>query len=387
MRQSLTSLDIATGTMIGSCRRPGPLPASDASARAELEREIMPALLRPPCLVSFSGGRDSSAVLAVAVDLARREGLALPIPATNVFPKAVHANETVWQDRVVAHLRIRDWLRLEHDNELDVLGPYARRVMLRHGLLLPFNVHFHLPLLDAARGGSLLTGVGGDELFTASCRARPALSGRPRLLPRDLARFAVLRAPTAVGSAVWARRNPVEIPWLHRDAGRAVAGALARMALDEPRSLRRRLTWWRGLRYLNDGRLGLALTAADADVRLVHPFLGPAVWAATGREAAPHGFQNRSDAMRRLFSDLLPDDLLSRSSKAHFNEAFWTDTARAFARGWNRTGVPVEHVDADALYHHWNSPEPLAQSFTLLQAAWLGAVDDRAKEFVDGALV
>ena len=53
---------------------------------------------------------------------------------------------------------------LARDHELDAVGPYAQRMLRGHGLVGPFNAHFHLPLIDAARGGSLLTGIGGDEL-------------------------------------------------------------------------------------------------------------------------------------------------------------------------------------------------------------------------------
>ena len=103
-------------------------------------------------MVSFSGGRDSSAVLAGAVNLARREGLPPPIPVTNVFPDVREADEHQWQQHVVRHLGLTEWVRLEHTDEAHLLGPYAQRVMLRHGLAWPFNVHFHLPLLDAAQG-------------------------------------------------------------------------------------------------------------------------------------------------------------------------------------------------------------------------------------------
>jgi len=138
--------------------------------REALERAIRPALLRPPCLVSFSGGRDSAAALAVATELARREGLPLPIPATNIFPSARGADESHWQELLVRHLGLSDWLRMEHDDELDLIGPYAQRVLGTHGVLWPPNTHFHLPLLEEGRGGSMLTGIGGDELYSAARR-------------------------------------------------------------------------------------------------------------------------------------------------------------------------------------------------------------------------
>src|ERR1700749_707865 len=93
----LEQLEIATGMGLPAsrpsraARRPltqTRLAAPGVSAREALESVIRPALERSPCLVSFSGGRDSSAVLAAAAALARREGLPLPIPATIVFPAA-----------------------------------------------------------------------------------------------------------------------------------------------------------------------------------------------------------------------------------------------------------------------------------------------------------
>ena len=66
---------------------------------------------------------------------------------------------------MVAHLGLADWQRIEITEELDLVGPVAAAMLRRHGLLWPPNVHFLFPLLKAARGGALLTGVGGDQLF------------------------------------------------------------------------------------------------------------------------------------------------------------------------------------------------------------------------------
>jgi hypothetical protein len=79
-----TRLDIAYGSMIGIDPSAPGLPRIPAglSPLEALEQRLMPALCRPPCLVASSGGRDSSAVLAVTASVARREGLSLPIPTT-----------------------------------------------------------------------------------------------------------------------------------------------------------------------------------------------------------------------------------------------------------------------------------------------------------------
>ena len=387
MKQSLTALDVATGTMVRCPSDVQPLPDCGGAPRDVLDEVLLPALLRPPCLVSFSGGRDSSAVLAAATSLARREGLELPIPATNVFPGAIYADETPWQETVVSHLGLSDWLRVSHRKDLDVVGPYARRIMRRHGLLLPFNVHFHLPLLDAGQGGSLLTGIGGDELFTASRAPRSPLDGRLRGLPRGLARLGLSRAPAPLRRAVHRRREPCELPWLRAEAQRSLTAASAELAVREPRSLHRRMQWWRSFDYLGEGKLGLVLTGQDSDVLVVHPLLAPTFWSAVGRLAEPYGFHSRTDGMTRLFDDLLPADVLARPTKAHFNEAMWTDSARRFAHDWDGSGVPEECVDTDALRRHWQLAEPSAHSFTLLQAAWIAQAGNRFEERFNAALV
>jgi hypothetical protein len=373
----LSSLEIATGMVLGAGDAISlPSPAGHGPRQA-LERAIRPALLRPPCLVSFSGGRDSSAVLAVAAALARREGLALPIAATNVFPGAPAADETAWQETLVRHLDLADWVRVESSDELDVVGPYAQRLLRRHGLLWPFNAHFLAPLLDAAHGGSLLTGMGGDELFGAAKARRPAavLSGMVRPQARDGVRAAFAFAPPALRRAVFARREQVALPWLRPRGRRAVTVALARWSAEEPRGLRDRLAWVLSSRYLEEATAGLELAADDAGVLVAHPLLAPEFWAEVGGAASPVGFRSHSEGMRRIFGDLLSEAICARLSKAHFNEAFWTDRSRAFVRSWDGTGVPEEWVDVGALSDHWRAEGPAANSFTLVQAAWLASAD------------
>jgi asparagine synthase (glutamine-hydrolysing) len=348
--------------VLGAPRRPDPMPAPGGTPLEALERAVLPALRRGPCLVSFSGGRDSSAVLAVATRVARREGLPDPIPATNRFRAAPGADETAWQERVVAHLGLSDWVRLTHDDELDVVGPYARRVLRAHGVLWPFNAHFHLPLLEAAAEGSVLTGVGGDELFTAACG--PLGGRRPRAVARTLFEL----APYGLRRPVLARRAPLTLPWLTPEGNRATTAAAASHDAAEPRAPRRRLAWARGMRALDVGPRSLAAVASMTGAVIAHPLLDPGVWAAVARAGGPRGFDGRRHGMRALAGTLLPAELIARRDKAAFDEAFFTATARAAAAAWTGGGIPEELVDPGALAAHWADPEPMAQSFTLLQA-------------------
>ena len=102
-------------------------------------------------MVAFSGGRDSCALLAVAVGLARREGIADPIPITLEFADAATI-ETGWQERALAHLGVEDRVRVAVADELDLVGPVAARGLRRHGLLYPANAHLVVPMARAARG-------------------------------------------------------------------------------------------------------------------------------------------------------------------------------------------------------------------------------------------
>ena len=96
---------------------------------------------------------------------ARRHGLPLPIPATYRFPGIEDADESAWQDSVVRHLDLEDWVRVEVTDELDLVGPVAGPLLRRFGPLWPPNSHFGGLLVPHARGGTFVTGVGGDELL------------------------------------------------------------------------------------------------------------------------------------------------------------------------------------------------------------------------------
>jgi asparagine synthase (glutamine-hydrolysing) len=300
-------------------------------------------------------------VLAIATRVARREGLPDPIAATNRVAHAQLADETAWQEAVVAHLGLSDWLRLEWDDELDAVGPVAHEVLVRHGLLWPFNAFFHQPLLARAQGGSLLTGVGGDELFMA-CTRPAARSARGR---------ALARAPHAVRRAVLRRRHPLSLPWLTPHGVAAATTAAASHEAGEPVPPARRLAWARRQRYLALGTAALRRLADTEGAVISHPLLDEGLWSALAATIGRPGFAGRTDGMRRLVGDALPAGLIERADKACFDEVFCGPHARAAAAGYDGAGAPAGLVDADALRAHWDSPDPRPQSLLLLQAALL----------------
>jgi asparagine synthase (glutamine-hydrolysing) len=78
----MSPIEIAWGYLVGhsgSLQQPSD---TTTDPRQALEQVVRNALQRPPCGVAFSGGRDSSLVLAVATHVARRDGLPDPLPIT-----------------------------------------------------------------------------------------------------------------------------------------------------------------------------------------------------------------------------------------------------------------------------------------------------------------
>ena len=249
---------------------------------------MLPALRRSPCLVSFSGGRDSSAVLAVAAAVARREGLPPPIPITHRFPGASGTDESAWQELVIRHVGVDDWLRVEVGSELEAIGPVAASVIARHGILWPCNSYFHDPIFEAAAGGAVLTGIGGDEAFMGSSwdRAVAVLQGRARPVPRDVLRIGLAVAPAAVKRSIARRRIPELLPWLRPAARREVEAWMIAEAAAEPLSHRRRLRRLLGSPALRLGLQGMRTLAADRDVLTVHPLHDAGFLADAVRRAA-----------------------------------------------------------------------------------------------------
>jgi asparagine synthetase B (glutamine-hydrolysing) len=370
----LTPLEVASGLVLERPRGLPRLPAVDPSAtpRAALEAAIVPALRRAPCLVSFSGGRDSSAVLAVAAAVARREALPLPVPVTHRFPAAAGTEESDWQELVVRHLGLDDWLRVELSSELDAVGPVAAAVIARHGLLWPCNSYFHDPIFAAAAGGAVLTGIGGDEAFMGSRwdRAAAVLNGRARPVPRDVLRVGFALAPRTVKGRLLRRGLPELFPWLRPAARREVEAWIVADAAAEPLAYRRRLRQLYGSPPLRVGLQGLAALAADHDVRLSHPLHDPRFLATLAARPGEHRARTRSESMEALVGDLLPAEVLRRSTKSHFAEVLWGPASRELAATWEGDGVDPELVDVERLRLMWAERLPETQTITLLQSVW-----------------
>jgi len=373
-----TALEIASGSVYGEHGASGTL--RDRGDRAltplaALGEVVKPALRRPPCLVSFSGGRDSSCVLATATQVAAREGLPPPVPVTVRVPNPLSAEESTWQEDVVRHLGLPDREVIDVGDRMDRLGPFSVRLLRRHGVLFPPNIFLQLPLLEAARGGTLLTGFGGDEVFATWRWAHYAdlLARRRRPTPRDPIRFARAAAPAALRRR-WERprwRWGENLPWLRPEAAHAVTELAFAARADQPRSWSRWLHWVARRRTLATAQWSFSLLAADVGATVVHPFLDPLFLQALATAGGRLGLGERTNALREIFGALLPAPVLARTTKANYDSAFWGERSHEFAARWDGSGVDPELVDPEALKREWLEPIPKGGTAMLLHAAWL----------------
>lgn len=366
--------------MLGEQPDVAPLPpARDETPRQALEHAVLEALRRPPCVVSFSGGRDSSAVLAVATAVARREGLPLPIPATIRYPDPAEQIERYYQDKVVSLLGLEDWEVIHAGPELELLGPVAIDVLRRHGPVHPRHRHLHVPVARLAAGGSLMTGFDGNGVFGfwRFSRACDVLAGRVRPNARDAGRIGLALAPPPVRRA-WLRRSakPGRMYWLRPAAEATFVERWIDHEASQP-------AWWSDWIAWHARRRGLLAVeatinkiCADLGAAPSHPIADRRFLAALARAGGRYGLGNRHAMMRRLFGDLLPDDVLTRSFVPAYSSTIWGERTRAFAASWNGEGFDPELVDPDGLRRAWRMQDNVA---TLpLQAAWLATTDGQA---------
>ena len=376
---TVSAREVALGCPLGT-QSPSPLPARvDPDPVRALRDELRPALLRAPCVLAFSGGRDSSLLLAAAADLAAREGLEPPIALTIRYPGDPAAEESHWQELVVDHLRrsgLRmEWICRDVTTELDIIGPLAAPRVRAHGQpTFPAGLGNTVLLAQYAAGGSLITGNGGDEVVgehrTGVLRA--VLRRRARGMSRGDWRLALdSAAPLSIRLRLPGAER-YDAPWL-RPEMRDVA------SLEAKRQERRPLRWDRGVwqavapRAVAINNRTRARITADHACQLVEP-LGSAAfvasWAAFGGR---WGGLTRTGGIRLLADGLLPDAIIRRAQKAWFNASRFGPATRGFARSWDGRGVDDDLIDAERLRAAWLSPVPPGTTGMLLQQAWLAS--------------
>jgi hypothetical protein len=386
----LTPVDVIAGMPLGSV---SPVErAKEGAGRtgdpwSALEDVMVPVLAAPPLAVSFSGGRDSSLLLAVAASAAERYGLAPPIAITMRFRSAAGTEESDWQHLIVRSLGIVDWRIINLTDELDYLGPLSTPSLLQDGLRFPPNAHSIVPVSRALGGGTIVIGVGGDELLAAwRWRHRSAALRRPLRNgvlrgPRAAAVLAFGAAPTPVRRWVFQRRTSKELRagndgfgWLTPAGRRAVLAGLVD-GENQPVHWADFIAWTAQRRATIEVKATVSRLAQVEGVDAFAPLLEPRVLAALATARNGRGWSNRTEAMIDIVGNRLPREILTRRSKASFVNAFWGPRSREFVRNWNGSGVDPELVDIEGLRKEWCSEQPDFRSTLLLQSAWLSGQD------------
>jgi asparagine synthase (glutamine-hydrolysing) len=316
-------------------------------------------------------------VLAVAAGVARREGLPLPVPATIKFKGIQAAEESSWQELVVRHLGLSEWVHRDITDELDFVGPLAAGVLRKHGLLWPLNVYVHQALIHHAAGGSLLTGMHGDSVFGGGrwLGVNEVLAGRRTPIMRDALRLGLAVAPKWTRQAVF-RRRLGRVPWLLPGAQEDFRRKVARAQAEEPRRWDQWIERYSQLRSVGLASRSMTALTGDVGALLVQPLIEAGVLAALRETGRARGIGDRTDVMRGLFRGLLPDALLARPDKALFGPAFRGEPSETFAREWQGEGVDTQLVDPEALKRQWKSESMSFNSALLMQTAWLHLHED-----------
>jgi asparagine synthase len=369
----LSELEVVSGVVLGQ----GSGTELDVEALRDplaVLRDVARALLgTPPCVVAFSGGRDSSALLAVLVDVARREGLAEPIAVTARWEEDEASNESGWQEEVARAIGVTQWEIIRPGTDLDLLGDEATAVLQALGLTWPAPAYALRPIVRMAVGGVLVTGEGGDEAFGLWPYGRLWSSVRHHQVPRqsDLRALALGCAPKSLRRWRLRTTQPPYQQWLRPEAFRLEAEAQASDQADEPLRWDHYQLVSRRRRSMDLGVRTFEQLCILEDARFVAPFVNEGFLSSLAVWGGYLGRGDRTEVMTALFSDVLPGALLSRTSKATFGGVFWGPASRKFAEEWDGSGLSADLVDVDALRQAWLATVPVFGSALPLHAAWL----------------
>lgn len=373
-----TAFEVAGGWVHGRSTAPATVDPPGEPPSEVLRAVLRDALTRGPCLVPFSGGRDSSLLLAVTCSVAREAGVTLPLAVTFRHPGLPESEETSWQDLVMEHLRLQgmspEWRIVEVTDELDIVGPVLAPLLeeRRHPLWPP-NMASTVALADGAQGATILSGDYGDEVL--GVRRATVIAGLLRRRGRGLSlaywRAASLAATPRLVLAGAIRLRGSAPHWLSSRGVRRWRALSGADALHDPfpydRSVRAVVSW-RG------PVLGFANLERICRRRACHletPLADPRVISALAAHGGWKGPQSRGYATSLLGGDLLPDRLYGRDTKADFLTSRFNRHTVATVDAWKDTDISREWVDTERLRSAWEVRRFHPQMAGLVQQAWL----------------
>ena len=319
--------------------------------------------------VLFSGGLDSSLVLGAATEAARRAGRAAPVPVTLRHPDHPHTEESSYQDAVIRHLGLTDWLVLSVDDELDVLGETSRRELRQHGMSVFARVPAMAWVLEQLpEPGLVLSGEGGDQVLGGAPLAplhfaRAALRGRRY-------RKAAFRQLAGWPKAAHSRRLQVPAPWLTAEGKRQALPNLHQLMRGRGWTMKSSLRHHRSKRFVVNLLAELEQQAARHKMSYMAPLLDLGFIAELTATVPDRQFMNRNITLRHHFGGLVPQEIERRTSKAEFRSTVNGPPTIDFAGRWRGEGVPLDLVDPEILRRVWMEGSD-ARSWLLLQHAWL----------------
>ncbi|MGD9793299.1 MAG: asparagine synthase-related protein [Acidimicrobiia bacterium] len=325
--------------------------------------------------VLFSGGVDSSLLLALATKVARERGLAEPTAITYRYDAPGSAIDVHYQECAIAHIRATNWAVLERGTA-ELIGPDAAAAIATVGVLQPAPSHVHLAAFDLARQAGpspvVMTGEGGDETFAAqNCtipRSLAAYTLRHSRQPRQ-----VLARYRAASRWVFDSGRPPSVtkwfPWLTPEGMSEVKRR--RLFPARPPAFRRLTAVDRRQRrgYAVDGIAQMSRLADSRGVELVHPLLEDEFVTALTRQLPVRWFTSRSTLIGHLWPGLLPAEVLYRTSKGEFTDAYFGSACREFAARWTGDSLASPYIDNERLRASWLGDQPWPSAH-LLQVAW-----------------
>jgi len=371
----LSALDLACGMPLGQVAgAPPPALRRDRTLEQVVDEMHCRLLAHGPLYVAFTGGRGSTASLALSVNHARRHGHELPIPVTVRYPGIFTDAELRHQERIIAHLRLDRWERVSVAEDLDLVGPLAARVLSRTGAVWPAHAYTLVPLMERAREGLLTIPTGSSDFF-GFWRWAPlasVLAGRRRPTARDLMLLLASLLPAGWRTRLALRRGyPPPMPWLRPDAERHARKLLAARQAMVPLRFDQAVLTQSTHRCFAVGAQTVQRLAEMTGARVLEHLYEREWLGGFAAAGGWRGFGTSRELFARLAGHLLPPGALAPPTRADLTPVLFGAYSRGFAESWSGGGLDPELIDAERLRAVWLSERPDARSACLLQYAWL----------------